>query len=57
MNDFLNIYSYFDKFKVNYSIFYDLKQFIHVVKIETYSKSFNLLLMKIYLANFLKTPN
>jgi hypothetical protein len=35
--DFVNIYkmySYFDKFEVNYTMFYDLTLFIHVVKLE-----------------------
>ena len=35
-NDFVNIYSYFDKFEVNYTMFYDLTLFIHVVKLEEY---------------------
>jgi hypothetical protein len=35
-NDFVNIYSYFDKFEVNYTMFYDLTLFIHVVKLEMY---------------------
>ena len=37
--DFVNIYkmySYFDKFEVNYTMFYDLTLFIHVVKLEEY---------------------
>jgi hypothetical protein len=37
--DFVNIYkmySYFDKFEVNYTMFYDLTLFIHVVKLETH---------------------
>jgi hypothetical protein len=36
LNDFINIYSYFDKFEVNYTMFNDLTLFIHVVKLETY---------------------
>ena len=36
-NDFVkNICSYFDKFEVHRTIFYDLILFIHVVKLETY---------------------
>ena len=35
-NDFVNIYSYFDKFEVNYTMFYDLTLFTHVVKLEGY---------------------
>jgi hypothetical protein len=35
-NEFVNIRSYFDKFEVNYTMFYDLTLFIHVVKLETY---------------------
>ena len=29
-----NIYNYFDKFKVNYTIFYDLTLFFHVLKLK-----------------------
>ena len=29
----------FDQFKVNHTIFYDLKQFIHVVKLEMYESN------------------
>ena len=46
------MYNYFDKFKVNYTIFYDLTLLFHVVKLKRMKvklkKSFNLLLMKIY---------
>ena len=46
------MYNYFDKFKVNYTIFYDLTLFFHVVKLKRMKvklkKSFNLLMMKIY---------
>jgi hypothetical protein len=46
------MYNYFDKFKVNYTIFYDLTLFFHVVKLKRMKvklkESFNLLLMKIY---------
>jgi hypothetical protein len=28
------IYNYFDKFKVNYTMFYDLTLFLHVVKLK-----------------------
>ena len=34
--DFVNIYSCFDKFEVNNTMFYDLTLFIHVVQLETY---------------------
>jgi hypothetical protein len=47
-----NIYNYFDKFKVNYTIFYDLTLFFHDAKLKRMKvklkESFNLLLMKIY---------
>ena len=46
------MYNYCDKFKVNYTIFYDLTLFFHVVKLKRMKvklkESFNLLLMKIY---------
>ena len=46
------IYNYFDKFKVNYTIFYDLTLFFHVVKLKRMkvqlNESFILLLMKIF---------
>ena len=38
---YIYINRYFDKFKLNYTIFYDIKQLIHVhvVKLETYESN------------------